>query len=66
MDLVAAHTWVIRDVVLGQLSTEYLFTTTLPSKVAKCAPFALTVRPTHLLYNAALLLGSAIDVMSET
>jgi hypothetical protein len=57
---------VIRDLVLDQLSTEYLFTTTLPSRVAKCAPCTFTMRPTHLLYNAANLVCSAIGVMSET
>ena len=56
----------IRDVLLDQLSTEYLFTTILPTRVAKCAPCTIKMQPAHLLCNAALLLRSATDVISET
>ena len=51
--------------VLDKLSTEYLFTTTLPSRVAKCAPCTIKIRPIHLIWNAALLLRSAIDTPNK-
>jgi len=56
----------IRDVLLDQISTEYLFTTTLPTRVAKCAPCTIKMQPAHLLCNAALLIRSSTDFISET
>jgi len=48
------------------LSIENVFTTSLTSRIAKCASCAFKMRPTHVLCNATFPRRSAIDVTSET